>query len=251
MIKPLLKKPLLISGYETETVFEEESKTYNEYFNESAVEMFVAQDEEYREEKVLNYKINTNQDLNEGIYCLNSNLIHQMLIARGISEEEFYKGLYNYKISKQIMGKFKKGTFKKLSSNMDTIFEELKNYYNIEDKIYKIEESNNSADTSQLKNEMNKHKSKLENTVSSSERMIIDKILLPRLKRVPLNEKQKLLDEYYKFIISEREYFKSKTNYQVFTVPKKKKWLPHIDVEPLSPKLKSNRDIFRNKERVE
>ena len=229
---------MLISGYSRENAFDLESKEENEYFNESAVEMFVAQDKEYKEEKVLDYTISTNQDLNGGIYCLNSNLIHQMLIAKGIEEQEFFKGLYDYKKSKQIIGKFKKSSFKKLSSNMDSIHEEFNSYYDIEDEIYRLQEGNITVDVSEQVNQMQEYKSKLESIVSSSERMIIDKILLPRLKKMPSSEQQQLLSEYYKFIISEKEYFKSKTNYRAITLSKKQKslWLQHVDVEPLNMK---------------
>lgn len=235
---------MIISGYSRENAFDLECKKENEYFNESAVEMFVAQDEEYKEEKVLDYTISTNQDLNGGIYCLNSNLIHQMLIAQGIEELEFFRGLYDYKKSKQIIGKFKKSTFQKLSLNMDSIFEELSMYYDMEDEIDGLQGENTAIDVSNQVNQMNEHKSKLESIISLSERMIIDKILLPRLKKVKSAEKQQILDEYYNFIISEREYFKLKTNYRAITLPKgsKSPWLQHVDVEQLSVKreLKEN-----------
>ena len=161
-----------------------------------------------------------------------------MLIAKGIEEQEFFKGLYDYKKSKQIIGKFKKSSFKKLSSNMDSIHEEFNSYYDIEDEIYRLQEGNITVDVSEQVNQMQEYKSKLESIVSSSERMIIDKILLPRLKKMPSSEQQQLLSEYYKFIISEKEYFKSKTNYRAITLSKKQKslWLQHVDVEPLNMK---------------
>lgn len=239
-IKQLFKhRPILVSGYSREDVFDFETENKNnESFNEAAVEMFVAQDEEYREEKVLDFTINTNQDLNGGLYCLNSNLIHQMLIARGIDEQDFFKGLYDYKTSKKMIGKFKKSTFKELSSNMDCIFEELNGYYDMEDEVYELQKENEEADVSQQEKQMDEHKQKLESVVSSSERMIIDKILLPRLRRLNSSERQAVLSEYDKFIISEREYFKEKTNYKAVVLTKKQEepWLQHVDVEPLDVK---------------
>lgn len=200
--------------------------------------MFVAQEEEYREEKVLDFTINTNQDLNGGLYCLNSNLIHQMLLARGIDKQEFFKGLYDYKTSKRMIGKFKKSVFKKLYSNMDSIYCELLDYYDIEDEVDQLQEENPEADVSKQEEQMGEHKAKLESVISSSERMIIDKILLPRLRRLSSSERQALLSEYDKFIISEREYFKQKTNYKAVIIAKKrgKSWLQHVDVEPLDVK---------------
>lgn len=255
LIKPFLRKrPILISGYSREDVFNFEKETKeNEAFNEATVEMFVAQDEEYREEKVLDFTINTNQDLNGGIYCLNSNLIHQMIIAQGIEEKDFFKGLYDYKTSKKMIGKFKKRTFKKLSSNMDEIFEKLNDYYDIDDEIYKIQKENPEADVSEQEKQLDEHKQSLESIVSASERMIIDKILLPRLKKMNASERQELLSEYDKFIISEREYFKEKTNYKsVVTVKKQKEpWLQHIDVEPLDVKPTERENGVKQEKREE
>lgn len=253
LIKPFLKKrPILISGYSREDVFNFKKETKeNEAFNEATVEMFVAQDEEYREEKVLDFTIHTNQDLNGGIYCLNSNLIHQMLIARGINEQDFFKGLYDYKTSKKMIGKFKKSTFKKLSSNMDEIFEKLNQYYDIDDEIYEIQKEDPETDVSEQKKQLDEHKQRLENMVSTSERMIIDKILLPRLKKMNASERQELLSEYDKFLISEREYFKEKTNYKSVIIAKKQEepWLQHIDVEPLDIKLTEKENGLKQEKR--
>lgn len=235
IVKPSFKRSLIISGYSRENAFELKKKKENEYFNESAVEMFVAQDEEYRQEKVLDYTINTNQDLNSGIYCLNSNLIHQMLIAKGIDDQEFFEGLYDYKKSKQVIRKFKRSIFKKLSSNMDNIYEEINEYYDIDDEIYAIKQEDELTDVSEQLGKMDKHKSNLESIISQSERMIIDKILLPRLKKLSSIAQQQLLEQYDKFIISEREYFQSRTNYRVVTVKTKSShpWFKHIDVKSL------------------
>ena len=253
LIKPFLRKrPILISGYSREDVFNFEKETKeNEAFNEATVEMFVAQDEEYREERVLDFTINTNQDLNGGIYCLNSNLIHQMLIAQGIDKQDFFKGLYDYKTSKKMIGKFKKCIFKKLSSNMDEIFKELNDYYDIDDEIYEIQKENPEANVSDQEKQLDEHKQRLESMVSTSERMIIDKILLPRLKKMNASERQELLSEYDKFIISEREYFKEKTNYKSVIVAKKQEepWLQHVDVEPLDVRPAERENRVKQEER--
>lgn len=87
--------------------------------------------------------------------------------------------------------------------------------------------------------------------------MIIDKILLPRLKRLPMDKKQSLLEEYSMFLISEREYFVQKTGYKAVTAntPQTSEWFKHYDVEQLliaenakedssnTKKLEKNHDI--------
>ncbi len=219
----------------------------NEYFNESAVEMFVSQEEGYREEKVLDWTIYTNQDLNAGIYCLNSNLIHQMLIAQGVDEQEFFEGLCDYEKSKKVIGTFKNRIFKKLSSNMDSIYHELNGYYDNEDEIYEIQEKGANVDVSNQLEQMEKHKSNLKGTIVLSEKMIIDKILLPRLKKLSFEEKEQCLENYEKFIISEKEYFQRKTNYRAMTI-QKANWLQHINVEPLKKKSFSKEPVKRKDE---
>ena len=97
---------------------------------------------------------------------------------------------------------------------------------------------------------MQESKKNLEDTISSSERMIIDKILLPKLKRVPLNERQQILDEYYKFIISEKEYFRVKSKYRAlgnYT----SSCFKHIDVEPLDMNKVSKASLRKERDREE
>ena len=122
---------------------------------------------------------------------------------------------------------------------MDKIFEELNDYYDIDGAIYEIQKENPEANMSEQEKQLDEHKQRLETMVSTSERMIIDKILLPRLKKMNASERQELLSEYDKFIISEREYFKEKTNYKSVIVAKKQEepWLQHVNVETLDIKL--------------
>lgn len=230
------KKDIMISGYLREINLFSANNYYteNESFNEAAVEMFVNQDNNYREEKVFDYTINTNQDSNGGLYCLNSNLIHQMLIARGISKYEFFEGLYDYKKSKNVIKKFKKKVFKKISTNMDDISEKVQEFYEIyEQAINILENDGDDAEFLEKKESMRKKQSEMEKIISKSERIIIDQILCPRLKSLPMPERQQLLSEYEKFIISEKEYFRQKTNYQFISVSDgskiNKPWIEHID----------------------
>ena len=249
----LKKNPIVISGYSRESVYDENSKEDFESFNEAAVEMFVNQDEEYKEEKIFDYTINTNQGLNGGLYCLNSNLIHQMLMAGEIGEKEFFKGLYDYKKSKQVIGKFRKTIFKKLSTNMDIITQNINDYYDVEDEICDLPKNDESSYAVENRMKMQESKKNLEDTISSSERMIIDKILLPKLKRVPLNERQQILDEYYKFIISEKEYFRVKTKYRAVADVGKhtSSCFKHIDVEPLDMNKVSKASLRKERDREE
>ena len=122
---------------------------------------------------------------------------------------------------------------------MDKIFEELNDYYDIDGAIYEIQKENPEANMSEQEKQLDEHKQRLETMVSTSERMIIDKILLPRLKKMNASERQELLSEYDKFIISEREYFKEKTNYKSVIVAKMQEepWLQHVNVETLDIKL--------------
>lgn len=244
---------IIISGYSRENAFDIDSKKENEYFNESAVDMFVNQDEKFREEKILDYTIYTNQELNAGIYCLNSNLIHQMIIARGIKKQEFFKGLYDYKKSKQVIKKFKNNIFKKLSLNMDDIYDEINKYYDYEDEVYMMQKEDKSVDVSKQLQNMNEHKIKLENIVAESERLIIDEILIPRLRKMDYKERQQLLDEYYNFIISEKEYFRLKTNYKAITISNKQKapWFKHIDVDKIEIKDRLQDDRVNKENSIE
>ena len=73
-INKMFKKfPYKVSGYTLEDVFSEDETPYkeNEYFNESAVEMFVAQDDEFRVINAFGIDIYTNQYNDEGLYSIN------------------------------------------------------------------------------------------------------------------------------------------------------------------------------------
>ena len=118
---------------------------------------------------------------------------------------------------------------------MYNIYEEINEYYDIDDEIYAINQEDELTDISEQLERMNKHKSNLESIISQSERMIIDKILLPRLNKLSSVEQQQLLEKYDKFIISEREYFQLRTNYRSVTVKTKSTHplFKHINVKTL------------------
>lgn len=220
----LCKNPIKISGYSVEDVFtkKEEVPKENEYFNESTVEMFVAQDNEYRKIDVLGYEIYTNQNNDDGLYTINSNLIRQMIIAKGIAEEKLFNGLFDYNFSKDIIKRINKGNifgpFKSISKNMDGIF---KGVIDVYDKI------DNNEDGS-------KEQERLDEKIHQTERIIIDKLLCPTIKKMDETERQQLLARYYPFIISEKEYFISKTNFRPrLTSGESAHTFEHIDVPPL------------------
>lgn len=131
-INKMFKKfPYKVSGYTLEDVFSEDETPYkeNEYFNESAVEMFVAQDDEFRVINAFGIDIYTNQYDDGGLYSINGNLLRQMLLARSVSEEDLFCGLFDYNDAKRVIGRLDrslfKRNFKRVSKNMDQIAEDI------------------------------------------------------------------------------------------------------------------------------
>ena len=233
--KKLFKKnPILVSGYSRENIFDENPTKTNVSFNEAAVEMFIEQGHEYRQEMVFGeIPINTNQDFNEGLYCVNSNIIHQMLLASGMDEQEFYEGLYDYNASKRNIRKFPRKVFKQLSSNMDDTTQALNDYFDADFEIYLAEKEGKEIDPEKEKKKMADGKASFIAKVSENERLIIDKILKPRLSRIPIDDRQAFLDNYYQFMICEQEYFRQATGYKAVE-PVKKEANPiftHYDVD--------------------
>ena len=214
----LIGKPIFVSGYSRERIYDENSEKENEAFNEASVEMFISQNREYREKKIFDeIPINSNQDFNEGLYCANSNIIHQMLLASGIDPDTFFKGLYDYKTSKSVIKKFPRILFKKISRNMDDIFNDINRYFDTDDEILRLEEEGNSGPFEELEKKKDDSKADFISKVSENERLIIDKVLLPRLRRISISERQAFLDKYYQFLIREKDYFKQVTGYKMIT----------------------------------
>ena len=232
----LIGKPISVSGYSRERIYDENSEKENEAFNEAAVEMFISQNRDYREKKIFDeIPINSNQDFNEGLYCANSNIIHQMLLASGIDLDTFFKGLYDYKTSKSVIKKFPRKLFKKVSRNMDDIFNDINRYFDTDDEILRLEEEGSSGPFEELEKKKDDSKADFISKVSENERLIIDKVLLPRLRRIPISERQAFLDKYYQFLICEKDYFKQVTGYKMITKLSSRDddIFKHYDVEPL------------------
>ncbi len=157
-----------------------------------------------------------------------------MIVASGAENQDLYKGLYDFAESKKFINRFPKRIFKKLSSNMDEISRSVSNFCDADSIIYDLISEGKEVPHGQ---EQKREDAKTDfiNIVGESERMIIDKILLPRLRRTPAPERQTLLDNYYGFIICEKDYFQRATGYQMLE-PKKKSvesnpWLEHVDVD--------------------
>lgn len=220
-INKMFKKfPYKVSGYTLEDVFSEDETPYkeNEYFNESAVEMFVAQDDEFRVINAFGIDIYTNQYNDEGLYSINGNLLRQMLLARGVSEEDLFCGLFDYNDAKRVIGRLDrslfKRNFKRVSKNMDQIAEDILSITDVDEERDLVEG--------------------IKSKIGETEMLIIDNFLCPSLRGLSEESRQEVLDNYYKVIMCERDYFATKTNYRALTVSKKiSPVFEHIDVEPL------------------
>lgn len=236
-INKILKKfPYKVSGYTIEDVFSEDEIPYkeNEYFNESAVEMFVAQDDEFRVINALGIDIYTNQYDDGGLYSINGNLIRQILLARGVSEEDLFCGLFDYDDAKRVIGRLDrslfKRNFKKVSKNMDHIAEDILSITDVDEERDLIE--------------------RIKSKIGETEKLIIDNFLCPSLRGLSEESRQEFLDKYYKFIMCERDYFVSKTNYRAMTVSRKTSSVfEHIDVEPLTVKSSKEKNEKRKGEK--
>ena len=220
-INKMFKKfPYKVSGYTLEDVFSEDETPYkeNEYFNESAVEMFVAQDDEFRVINAFGIDIYTNQYNDEGLYSINGNLLRQMLLARSVSEEDLFCGLFDYNDAKRVIGRLDrslfKRNFKRVSKNMDQIAEDILSITDVDEERDLVEG--------------------IKSKIGETEMLIIDNFLCPSLRGLSEESRQEVLDNYYKVIMCERDYFATKTNYRALTVSKKiSPVFEHIDVEPL------------------
>lgn len=200
----------------------------NKEFTEACVDTFACQYDEYKEYKLGNIQLYTNL---KSSYRYNANLVKQMLLARGIPQKEMFDGLFDYTKAKKLMKKFDKKVFKALSSGMDKNSELFNEHYDIDGNIdkrldelgvsnetsnedfKKIVESN--ADLKELLQNYNKTWNLREQNISTMEKMIIDKFLLPRLSKVHEDEKQSLISEYGKFLMLSKEYLQEKTGIKI------------------------------------
>lgn len=236
----------------------------NTQFNEALVEMFASKGKEYKEynmNSLIGIDMKLYSNLKRGsCYIYNSNLVRQMLIARGIDEEEAFTGLFDEKCANNTVKKFKSKIFKKISKKMDEIFQNLENYMDISDEIYDkyYEESDNEFDHREKcsKEELEKEniaKHKFMQGISNTEKIIIDEILLPRIKKMKNAEREKVLQDYSKFIINEKKYFTQVTGFEFITQTEeneKQEFIENLkfrDDNDLSQNQKENQRKCENK----
>ena len=200
----------------------------NREFTEACVDTFACQYDEYKEYKLGNIQLYTNL---KSSYRYNANLVKQMLLARGIPQKEMFDGLFDYTQAKKLIKKFDKKVFKALSSGMDKNSELFNKHYDIgSDVDIKLDElgvSNetsdedyekivgSNADLKELLQNYNKTWNLMEQNISTMEKMIIDKILLPRLSKINEDEKRNLLAEYSKFLMFSKDYLQEKTGIKI------------------------------------
>ena len=105
----------------------------NNQFNEACVEMFAHKDVPLQTKSTYSiwfFEKNLNTNFSTGsFYIYNANFVREMIIAAGISEDELFKGLFDYKSSEKVMKKFGNKTFKTISNNMEKLYSKL-NIYN-------------------------------------------------------------------------------------------------------------------------
>ena len=101
-----------------------------------------------------------------------------------------------------------------IGSNVDIKLDELGVSNETSDEDYeKIVGSN--ADLKELLQNYNKTWNLMEQNISTMEKMIIDKILLPRLSKINEDEKRNLLAEYSKFLMLSKDYLQEKTGIKI------------------------------------
>ena len=176
-----------------------------------------------------------------------------MLLARGTSEKEMFNGLFDYKKANKLIGKFNKKIFRELSDGMNETFELLNqkrgmwskfdkkidelNIANItsQDELNKIIEEN--TELKEIKRNILKNGDTMENKISTMEKMIIDKILLPRLSKINEDEKRNLLVEYSKFLMLSKDYLQEKTGIKIIDKNpnnERERFIQGLQVEPTS-----------------
>ena len=201
------------SGYKfTESnLFSRYAYEKNEAFNEALVETFANLDRPFRMRNAFGHSVFTN--LNSDFYMINSCLVNQMLIAKGINQEQWIDGLFNSESAEKVLSSFDKKTFRSLSRNMLDIFELCKAYSRTIENSYNDMHSNKNDSILGYSIQSMAIKKDLGKCIEESEKLIIDDILLPELNGKSIEEKNKLLRNYRDFIVLEKQYFRGKTGF--------------------------------------
>ena len=202
-LKLNLFKTRYVSGYKIIDKILWTHKVDNEGFNEAATQMFASYNNEYYKDDFLGYNIYTNQSEDQSVYKININLIHQMIIAKGLTDNEVFRGLFNYNNAVEFMSKYDKTTFTELSQLMDIIYHNTFKLSKTKNYMYNTADKN----IDQLIQDEVNATVELKMATKNAEQKIINSILLPQLQNKSAEEKQKILAEYSKYLVSENEYF--------------------------------------------
>jgi len=238
-----------------------------EQFNEACVDMFALKEDKEEIKSVsslwnLDYELYTNVNISS-YYVFNSQFVNQMTIGSKVSKNELFEGLFDYKKSNEVIRKFGTRNFKKLAKDMDILVEELNEYSNVYDNIldkYYDEENNVVTKSNALKKcsaseieKIEKSKSKVENRISKIEKTIIDKMLLKNISKMDESQRKKVLEEYSKFIIKEKEYFEKTTgfSYKKTADENRNTWEDSIKVDLSKERTKNNPMISKSHSIVE
>ena len=200
------------SGYLVQLIYTITKQVYESdgAFNEALVESFACKERVFDFRRFLNYRIYSNVD--NPNFGINANLARQMFIAKGITEQEWIDGLFDVESAEKVIDSFDEETFGTISKNMDEIYKMCGVYGSTEAQILKLKKSNQGPLEDIVVT--NEHaRTELIINIEESERLIIDKILLPELENKTPEEKQKILRQYNQYIISERPYFTKKTGF--------------------------------------
>lgn len=196
-------KTRYVCGYKTIDKVLWMHKVENNGFNEAVTQMFASYNNEYKNEKFLGYDIYTNQIEHQSIYKITINLIHQMVIAKGLTDKDLFKGLFNYNDAKEFMAQYDKTTFTELSQLINIIYNNACQLSQTRNSLY----SKADRDVGKLIDDEMSATVRIKIATQDAEKKIMNKILLPELQNKTEEEKQAILEEYSKYVVSEKEHF--------------------------------------------
>ena len=200
-------------------------------FNKAVAAMFLNESKELKQKKFLIYYIVTDQTEGDYDTYINTNLVKQIIVALGIKNKQLYEGLYDIKAAQEmrnLISGYKPKTFDKISKGIDEISHFVKSYrkIRIEEKKKKLHDDKKIYYTkkkSKIIEELDKKLKKVEKT-------IVQDILLPRIEKLREEEKQEVLNEYYKNIISCKSFFTDKTGFAKNSIKKHNVFSNQIEV---------------------
>ncbi|MBE5806585.1 MAG: hypothetical protein E7313_07785 [Clostridiales bacterium] len=208
-IKLGLFKTLCETGYEAVLMktFSRNAYIKNKAFNEALVETLASKGIPYQTRRFMGYSIYSN--LETPSYAIISNLVNQMFIANEITNEEWIDGLFNKESCEKVLNSFEENNFRKISKNMHEIFE-LSSIVGMNEIVFFEKQNIGDKINVRALQDYENVKKEVKECIGNTERLIIDNILLPKLRGKTSEDKNVLLKKYQKFIISERDYFEKK-----------------------------------------